>query len=75
MTSVADGPETSGSDGEKPSLPRSTSERLLAINKDFVSQEKELREKYHEAIYNIAEKVMNASQSNQLKMINVIISN
>ncbi|KAG5867225.1 hypothetical protein JTB14_027094 [Gonioctena quinquepunctata] len=48
LTSVADGPESSGIDGEKPSLPRSHSERLLAISKEFVTQEKELREKYHE---------------------------
>ncbi|KAJ8986065.1 hypothetical protein NQ317_003359, partial [Molorchus minor] len=55
LTSVADGPETSGSDGERPSLPRSHSERLLVVNKEFVTQEKELREK--------------ASQTNQLKTL------
>ncbi|KAJ8944413.1 hypothetical protein NQ318_023186, partial [Aromia moschata] len=69
LTSVADGPETSGSDGEKPTLPRSHSERLLAVNKEFVMQEKELREKYHEVIYNTAEKVMRASQTNQIKAL------
>ncbi|KAJ8919539.1 hypothetical protein NQ315_002160 [Exocentrus adspersus] len=69
LTSVADGPETSGSDGEKPSIPRSHSERLLAINKEFVNQEKELREKYHEVIFNTAEKVMRISQSNQIKAL------
>ncbi|CAH0561313.1 unnamed protein product [Brassicogethes aeneus] len=69
LTSVADGPETSGSDGERPVLPRSHSERLLAINKEFVSQEKELREKYHEVIYNLAEKVMKTSQCNQMKAL------
>ncbi|CAH1993480.1 unnamed protein product [Acanthoscelides obtectus] len=50
-------------------IPRSTSERLLAINREFVHQEKELREKYHEMIYNAAEKVLRASQNNQLKML------
>ncbi|XP_049826197.1 1-phosphatidylinositol 4,5-bisphosphate phosphodiesterase classes I and II-like isoform X2 [Aethina tumida] len=69
LTSVADGPETSGSDGEKPVLPRSHSERLLAINKEFVAQEKELREKYHEVIYNLADKVMKTSQCNQIKAL------
>lgn len=68
---MADGPETSGSDGEKPSIPRSHSERLLAINKEFVVQEKELREKYHEVIYNTAEKVMRLSQTNQIKALKV----
>ncbi|XP_072396815.1 1-phosphatidylinositol 4,5-bisphosphate phosphodiesterase classes I and II isoform X2 [Diabrotica undecimpunctata] len=69
LTSVTDGPETSGGEAEKPSIPRSHSERLLAINKEFVTQEKELREKYHEAIYNVAEKVMKTSQSNQIKTL------
>nr|CAH7747170.1 unnamed protein product [Callosobruchus chinensis] len=50
-------------------IPRSTSERLLAINREFVHQEKELREKYHEMIYNAAEKVLRASQNNQLKTL------
>lgn len=71
MTSVTDGPETSTSDVEKPILPRSHSERLLAINKDFVMQEKELREKYHDAIYTTAEKVMRVSQANQMKALKV----
>jgi phosphatidylinositol phospholipase C beta len=69
LTSVADGPETSGSETDKPSLPRSHSERLLSVNREFVSQEKELREKYHEVIYNTAEKVMKMSQNNQLKTL------
>lgn len=69
LTTVADGPETSGSDGDKPSLPRSLSERFLAVNKDFVVQERELREKYHEIIYNTAEKIMKVSQTAQLKVL------
>ncbi|XP_057656050.1 1-phosphatidylinositol 4,5-bisphosphate phosphodiesterase classes I and II [Diorhabda carinulata] len=69
LTSVTDGPENSGAEGEKPSIPRSHSERLLAVNKEFVTQEKELREKYHDVIYNVAEKVMKTSQSNQLKLL------
>lgn len=70
LTSVADGPEGSSStDPERPTLPRSTSERLLAANREFVAQEKELREKYHEIIYGIAEKVMRTSQANQFKSL------
>lgn len=69
LTSVADGPETSGGESDKPNLPRSHSERLLSINREFVIQEKDLREKYHEVVYNTAEKVMKISQCNQLKML------
>lgn len=72
LTSVTDIPETSTAESEKPLLPRSHSERLLAINKDFVMQEKELREKYHDSIYTTAEKVMRVSQANQLKALKVI---
>ncbi|KAF5302269.1 hypothetical protein FQA39_LY10308 [Lamprigera yunnana] len=72
LTIVADSPETSANaDTERPTLPRSTSERLLAANREFVAQEKELREKYHEIIYNIAEKVMRTSQANQIKSLKV----
>ncbi|XP_065158334.1 1-phosphatidylinositol 4,5-bisphosphate phosphodiesterase classes I and II [Atheta coriaria] len=68
LTSVADCPETS--DGsERPILPRSQSERLLAANRDFVTQEKELREKYHDLIYNTADKIMKDSQANQIKIL------
>ncbi|KAK4886210.1 hypothetical protein RN001_002481 [Aquatica leii] len=72
LTSVADGPETSTNiETERPTLPRSTSERLLAANREFVAQERELREKYHEIIYTIAEKVMRTSQTNQIKSLKV----
>lgn len=73
LTSVADVPETSSEDRPQTAatLPRSHSERLLAINKEFVAQEKELREKYHDMIYSVAEKVMRTSQSNQIKTLKV----
>lgn len=71
LTSVADGPEGSATETEKPTLPRSQSERLLIANREFVTQEKELREKYHESIYNSAEKVMRTSQTNQMKALRV----
>lgn len=73
LTSVTDGPESSGTDMEKPTIPRSRSERLLAINKEFVTQEKELREKYHEVIFSTAEKVMKTSQTGQIKSLKVSI--
>lgn len=70
LTDVADAPETT--EDEKPmALPRSQSERLLAINKDYMLQERELREKYHEIISNTIEKVMKVSQSNQVKILKV----
>ncbi|XP_054262256.1 1-phosphatidylinositol 4,5-bisphosphate phosphodiesterase classes I and II [Macrosteles quadrilineatus] len=54
-------------------LPRSQSERLLAINREHIAQERELREKYHELIFAAAEKAMKTSQSNQLKMLRVLL--
>lgn len=74
LTSVTDATESS-SPGEldRPSLPRSHSERLLAVNREFVIQERELREKYHDVIYNTAEKVMRMSQNNQKKALRVMI--
>ena len=69
LTSVADVQESSTVEGDKPMLPRSQSERLLVANRDYVLQEKELREKYHETIYSTVEKIMKTSQSNQMKML------
>lgn len=64
--------ETSESEVDiKPGLPRSQSERLIAAYRDHVTQERELRERFHEAVYNTAEKVLRASQSGQLKMLRV----
>uniref|UniRef100_A0A1B6CHB2 1-phosphatidylinositol 4,5-bisphosphate phosphodiesterase n=1 Tax=Clastoptera arizonana TaxID=38151 RepID=A0A1B6CHB2_9HEMI len=50
-------------------LPRSQSERLLAVNREHIIQERELREKYHELIFSALEKAMKNSQSNQLKVL------
>ncbi|XP_030750745.1 1-phosphatidylinositol 4,5-bisphosphate phosphodiesterase classes I and II isoform X2 [Sitophilus oryzae] len=70
LTSVVDeGEGTTSTDPSERGLPRSQSERLLAISRDFVSQEKELRERYHDLIYNTAEKVMKQSQNNQIKAL------
>lgn len=63
---------SSETDGEtERTLPRSHSERLLTISKEHVQQERELREKYHDSIYNTAEKVIQASQNSQLKALRV----
>lgn len=54
-------------------MPRSHSERLLAICKEHVNQEREIREKYHESIFSTVEKLMRNSQNNQLKMLRVLL--
>lgn len=72
LTSVADAAESSTNEmSDRPPLPRSHSERLLAANRDFVTQERELREKYHDIIYTTAEKVMRMSQTSQKKVLRV----
>lgn len=60
-------------DGTRGTLPRSHSERLLAIHKEQVNQEKEIKEKYYDAIFSTVEKLMRNSQSNQLKMLGVLL--
>lgn len=50
-------------------LPRSQSERLLAVCKEHIQQERELQEKYHESVFSTLEKIMKSSQSNQLKTL------
>lgn len=62
-----------GNDGASRGLPRSQSERFLAICKVHVQQERELQEKYYENLFTTVEKVMKASQSNQLKMLQVLL--
>ncbi|XP_020291177.1 1-phosphatidylinositol 4,5-bisphosphate phosphodiesterase classes I and II isoform X2 [Pseudomyrmex gracilis] len=56
---------------ENKGIPRSQSERFLAICKMHAQQELELQEKYYEILFATVEKVMKASQSNQLKMLQV----
>lgn len=48
-TEVSEGSECEG-DAVTMRLPRSQSERLLAINREHVAQERELREKYHDLV-------------------------
>ncbi|XP_050520441.1 1-phosphatidylinositol 4,5-bisphosphate phosphodiesterase classes I and II [Daktulosphaira vitifoliae] len=54
-------------------ISRSQSERLLAIEKEHIMQEKMLQEKYHDIIFSTLEKVMRTSQSNQIKMLRVLL--
>lgn len=62
-----------GNDGASRGLPRSQSERFLAICKAHVQQERELQEKYYENLFTTVEKVMKSSQTNQLKMLQVLL--
>ncbi|XP_015521246.2 1-phosphatidylinositol 4,5-bisphosphate phosphodiesterase classes I and II [Neodiprion pinetum] len=58
-----------GVEGIPRGLPRSQSERLLAVCKEHVLQERELQEKYHDSLFATLEKIMKVSQSNQLKLL------
>lgn len=63
-----------GNGGAPKGLPRSQSEqRLLAVCKIHVQQERELQEKYYENLFVTVEKVMKTSQSNQLKTLEVLL--
>lgn len=62
-----------GNDGTPRGLPRSQSDRFLAICKAHVQQERELQEKYYESLFATVEKVMRASQSNQLKTLQALL--
>ncbi|XP_050313003.1 1-phosphatidylinositol 4,5-bisphosphate phosphodiesterase classes I and II isoform X2 [Anthonomus grandis grandis] len=72
LTSVEDvdgGAEEASRSIEERGIPRSQSERLLAMNRDLMTQEKELRERYLDSIYSTVEKVMKQSQNSQLKTL------
>ncbi|XP_034173659.1 phospholipase C at 21C isoform X1 [Osmia lignaria lignaria] len=62
-----------GNGGAPKGLPRSQSERFLAVCKAHVQQERELQEKYYESLFTTVEKVMKTSQSNQLKTLRVLL--
>lgn len=62
-----------GNGGAPKGLPRSQSERLLAVCKAHVQQERELQEKYYESLFVTVEKVMKTSQSNQIKTLRVLL--
>ncbi|GLH00801.1 1-phosphatidylinositol 4,5-bisphosphate phosphodiesterase [Gryllus bimaculatus] len=73
--SVASEPVDCGESGDpsRYTLPRSQSERLLAICKTHVNQERELQEKYHDLVFSTAEKALRTSQSQQLKLLQVLL--
>ncbi|XP_049835190.1 1-phosphatidylinositol 4,5-bisphosphate phosphodiesterase classes I and II [Schistocerca gregaria] len=54
-------------------LPRSHSERLLAMFRDHIHQERELHERYHELVYSAVEKLMAASQASQMKLLRALL--
>lgn len=65
--------DTDNSTSSMPRMSRSQSDRLLAIGKEHIIQERELHEKYHEIVFSSLEKVMRSSQSNQMKMLRVLL--
>ncbi|XP_022903409.1 1-phosphatidylinositol 4,5-bisphosphate phosphodiesterase classes I and II [Onthophagus taurus] len=70
LTRVIDQQEScTTTEPDKPLIPRSQSERLLAIHKDYLAKERDLRERYHEIIYSAADKVLKQSQANQTKQL------
>lgn len=60
---------TENDSGQSTGLPRSQSERLIPVCRDFSTAYQELQEKYHEIIYSTAEKVLRTSQANQMKQL------
>ncbi|VVC28951.1 C2 domain,PH domain-like,PLC-like phosphodiesterase, TIM beta/alpha-barrel [Cinara cedri] len=65
--------DTDNSTSSIPRMSRSQSERLLAMGKDHLLQERDLQEKYHEIVFSSLEKAMRLSQSNQMKMLRVLL--
>lgn len=59
-------------DSKMPSITRSQSDRLLFVCKEFSKGFKELQEKYHEIIYNTAEKILKNSQAAQVKQLHYL---
>lgn len=65
-----DGADGGGSEsGGGGGITRSQSERLIPVCRDYTTAYQELQEKYHEAIYSTAEKVLRNSQANQMKQL------
>lgn len=68
LTDLAETTDGSGG-GERSTMPRSQSERLILVCRDFSNTYQELQEKYHEIIYSTAEKLLRNSQANQMKQL------
>lgn len=60
--------------GDKPPVTRSQSERLLMVCREYSASYREIQEKYHEAIYSTADKLLRTSQTNQMKQLRVGVS-
>lgn len=58
-----------GDSAKSSSGPPTQTERLLVVCREFSSAYQEVHERYHESIYNMADKVLRASQSNQMKLL------
>ncbi|XP_034950474.1 1-phosphatidylinositol 4,5-bisphosphate phosphodiesterase classes I and II isoform X2 [Chelonus insularis] len=54
-------------------IPRSQSERYLAVCKQQLQEVRALREKYNEIVFAEAEKLMNKSQENQMKTLRELL--
>ncbi|KAF4532691.1 hypothetical protein B566_EDAN002927 [Ephemera danica] len=65
--------EPKGASQIPPSLPRSSTERLLLLSRDHTTQERELQERYHETVFSTLEKVMRTSQAAQLKALQTLV--
>lgn len=63
--------EHEGDDEDRPNITRSHSERLLSACREFANSYREIQEKYHESIYNAAEKQLKNSQACQMKRLKV----
>lgn len=50
---VGEGGDGEGGEAPTRSIPRSTSERIIAIHREHLKQERELVEKYHEMVNSI----------------------
>lgn len=60
-----------GEDEDRPNITRSHSERLLTVCREYGNTYREIQEKYHESIYNAADKLLRNSQANQMKRLKV----
>lgn len=49
--------------------PPTQTERLLTVCREFTAAYQEVHERYHESIYNTADKVLRTSQTNQMKLL------
>lgn len=65
--------EEGGDEEDRPNITRSHSERLLTVCREFANSYREIQEKYHESIYNVAEKYLRSSQASQMKRLKTLL--